>query len=118
MKITTRWATGVAVGAGLALALGTGGLAASAATAPAPVSTSSSSCSFGQHFVSAWRTVPADLRADLKTARALKPGTERRDALKKIQAKALEGGYGPVSEPGPSGGRITTARSSVPCQTA
>jgi hypothetical protein len=94
MKITTRWATGVAVGAGLALALGTGGLAASAATAPAPVSTSSSSCSFGQHFVSAWRTVPADLRADLKTARALKPGTERRDALKKIQAKALGGGYG------------------------
>ena len=94
MKITTRWATGVAVGAGLALALGTGGLAARAATAPAPVSTSSSSCSFGQHFISAWRTIPADLRTDLKAARVLKPGTERRDALKKIQAKALDGGYG------------------------
>lgn len=94
MKITTRWATGIAVGAGLALALGTGGFAASAAPAPAPVSTSSPRCSFGQHLISAWKTVPADLRADLKSAKALKPGTERRDAVKKIQAKALDGGYG------------------------
>ncbi|MES2093091.1 MAG: hypothetical protein V4531_04665 [Actinomycetota bacterium] len=94
MKITTRWAAGVAAGVGLAIALGTGGLSAGAATTPAPVSTSSSSCSFGQHLVSAWKTVPANLRADLKAARALKPGTERRDALKKIQAKALDGGYG------------------------
>ena len=94
MKITTRWATAVAVGAGLALALGTGGLAASAASATAPVSTSPSSCSFGAHFVSAWREVPANLRADRKSARELKPGTERREALKKIEAKALHGGYG------------------------
>ena len=94
MKITTRWATAVAVGAGLALALGTGGLAASAATAPVPVSASSSSCSFGTHFVSAWRTVPTNLRADLRSARELKPGTERREALKKIKAKSLDGGYG------------------------
>lgn len=94
MKITTRWATAVAVGAGLALALGTGGLAASAATAPVPVSASSSTCSFGAHFVSASRTVPTNLRADLKSARELKPGTERREALKKIRAKSLDGGYG------------------------
>jgi hypothetical protein len=104
MKITTRLATAVAVTAGLALVLGTGGLAASAATAPSPVSTSpvstspalapTTSCSFGQHLVSAWKAVPADLRADVKAAKALKPGTERRDALKKIRAKALDGGYG------------------------
>lgn len=93
-KTAARWATGVAVGAGLALALGTGGLAADAATTPAPVSTSSASCSFGEHLVSAWRGAPAGLRADLKSARALKPGTERHDALKKIRAKALDGGYG------------------------
>ena len=92
MKITTRWATAVTVGAGLALALGTGGLAASAA--PAPTSTSPSSCSFGAHFVSAWRDVPTNLRADRKSARELKPGTEHREALKKIEAKALAGGYG------------------------
>jgi len=97
-KITARWATGVAVGAGLALALGTGGIAASAATAPTPVSSSASTCSFGQHLVSAWKTVPADLRADLKSAKALKPGTERRAALKKIQAKSLDGGYGAAVE--------------------
>ena len=94
MKITTRWATAIAVGAGLALALGTGGLAASAASAPAPVSTSPSSCSFGAHFVSAWRDVPTQLLADMTSSRELKPGTERREALKKIQAKALAGGYG------------------------
>ena len=94
MKITTRWATAVAVGVGLALALGTGGLAASAAPAPVPVSTSSSSCSFGAHFVSAWRAVPTELRADLKSARGLKPGAERREALKKIQVKSRGGGYG------------------------
>ena len=98
MKTTTRWATGVAVGAGLALALGTGGLAASAATAPASVSTSSSSCSLGQHFVSAWKTVPTDLRADLRAAKALKPATERRAALQKIRVKALDGGYGAAVE--------------------
>jgi hypothetical protein len=98
MTTITRWATGVAVGAGLALALGTGGLTASAATAPASVSTSSSSCSLGQHFVSAWKNVPTDLRADLKAAKALKPGTERRAALKKIRAKALDGGYGAAVE--------------------
>ena len=94
MKITTRWATAVAVGAGLALALGTGGLAASAATAPVPVSASPSTCSFGAHFVSAWRTVPTNLREDLRSARELKHGTERREALKKIRAKSLDGGYG------------------------
>jgi len=96
MKTTTRWATGVAVAAGLALALGTGGLAANAA--PAPVGTSSSGCSFGQHLVSAWKTVPVELRADLKAAKALKSGTERRAALKKIQARALDGGYGAAVE--------------------
>lgn len=94
MKITTRWATGVAVGAGLALALGTGGLAASADPAAALVSASSSSCSFGAHFVSTWREVPTNLRADRKSAKALKPGSERREALKKIQAKSLDGSYG------------------------
>jgi len=94
MKITTRWATAVAVGGGLALALGTGGLAASAATASVPVSTSLSSCSFGTHFISAWRTVPTNLHADLESARELKLGTERREALKKIQAKSLDDGYG------------------------
>ena len=94
MKITTRWATGLAVGAGLTLALGTGGLAASAAPASVQVSISSSSCSFGQHFVSALRVVPTNLRADLKSAKQLKPGTERREALKKIEAKSLDGGYG------------------------
>ncbi|CAN5498842.1 hypothetical protein BH10ACT4_BH10ACT4_00460 [soil metagenome] len=98
MKHTTRWATGFAVSAGIAIAIGTGGLAANAATTPTPVSTRASSCSFGQHLVSAWRTVPAELRADLKAARALKPGTERRDALKKIRATALDGGYGPAVE--------------------
>ena len=94
MTITTRWATGVAVSAGLAIALGTGGLAASAATALTPVSSSSSSCSFGEHLLSAWKAVPANLRADLTAAKALKPGTERRAALKKIRATALDGGYG------------------------
>jgi hypothetical protein len=98
MKNITRWATGVAVSAGLAIAIGTGGLAANAATTPAPVSTRAASCSFGQHLVSAWRTVPSDLRADLKSAKALKPGTDRRAALKKIQAKALDGGYGAAVE--------------------
>jgi hypothetical protein len=94
MNSTTRWATGLAAGLGLAIALGTGGLSASAATDPTPVAAPSSSCSFGQHLVSAWRTVPAELRTDLKAARALKPGTERRAALKKIQATSLDGGYG------------------------
>ena len=94
MTTVKRWAMGVAVGAGLALALGTGGLTASASTPPASASTSSSSCSLGQHFVSAWKTVPTDLRADLKAAKALKPGTERRAALQKIWAKSLDGGYG------------------------
>ena len=98
MKTMTRWATGVAVGTGIALALGTGGLAASAATAPVSVDTSSSSCSFGRHFLAAVKTAPADLRADLKAAKALKPGTDRRAALKKIQAKALDGGYGAAVE--------------------
>jgi len=99
MKNITRWATGVTVSAGIAIAIGTGGLAANAATTPTPasttpLSTSSTSCTFGQHLVSAWKTVPTDLRADLKAARELKSGTERRAALKKIQAKALDGGYG------------------------
>ncbi|QNE47408.1 phage portal protein [Glaciihabitans sp. INWT7] len=93
-KTAARWATGVAVSAGLALALGTGGLAATAATTPTPVSTSSASCSFGEHLVSAWRAVPSELRTDLKAARALKPGADRRDALKKIEANAIDGGYG------------------------
>jgi hypothetical protein len=97
-KTAARWARGVAVSAGLALALGTGGLAANAATAPTPVSTSAASCSFGEHLISAWRTVPSELRSDLKAARALKPGADRRDALKKIRAKAIDGGYGAAVE--------------------
>lgn len=65
---------------------------------PTPVGTSSSGCSVGQHLVSAWKTVPVELRADVKAAKALKPGTERRAAVQKIRAKALDGGYGAVVE--------------------
>ena len=83
---------GITAAASLALVLGSGAVAANAAT-PAPT-TSSSTCSFGQHLLSAWKTVPADLRSDLKAAKAMKPGKDRRADLVKIHDKALDGGYG------------------------
>ncbi len=42
--------------------------------------------------------MPVELRADVKAAKALKPGDERRAALQKIRAKALDGGYGAAVE--------------------
>jgi hypothetical protein len=83
---------GITAAASLALVLGSGAVAANAAT-PAPTA-SSSTCSFGQHLLSAWKTVPADLRSDLKAAKAMKPGKDRRADLVKIHDKALDGGYG------------------------
>jgi hypothetical protein len=70
--ITARWVTGVDI--------------------------SSVSCSFGQHLLSAWRPASTDLRADLKAATAVKRGTERRAALKKIADSAVAGNYGATVE--------------------
>lgn len=84
----------ITTAASLALVLGSGVVAADAAT-PAPSATSSSSsCTFPQHLLAAWKAVPADLRHDLKAARAMAPGKDRRADIKKIHDKALDGGYG------------------------
>ena len=85
---------GFTAAATVALVLGTGVIAANAAApSPAPAS-GSSSCTFAQHLVSAWRTVPVKLRDDLKSAKAMSPGKDRRADLAKIRATALDGGYG------------------------
>ena len=83
---------GITAAASLALVLGSGAVAANAAT-PAPTA-SSSSCTFGQHLISAWKAVPPGLRSDLKAAKAMAPGKDRRADIAKIHEKALDGGYG------------------------
>ncbi|MDP9026478.1 MAG: hypothetical protein M3N46_02835 [Actinomycetota bacterium] len=93
--------TSLAVGAALML----GGAAAANAATPAPSApvtssarASATSCTFGEHLLSAFRTEPKAMRADLKAARAEKPGSQRRKDLQAIKAKALDGGYGATAE--------------------
>jgi hypothetical protein len=86
--------------AGAALVLG-GAVAANAATSPATPSatpTAASSCSFGEHLVSAIRSLPKAMREDLKAARAEKPGPQRRKDIQAVMSKALDGGYGAAVE--------------------
>ncbi|MBK4346195.1 hypothetical protein [Lacisediminihabitans changchengi] len=88
--------SGTAFAAGIALVIGGGAVAANASTADA--TTSTTTCSFAQHLRVALRAAPADLRSDLKTLKAMKPGAERRAEVKTIRAKAADGGYGPGVE--------------------
>ena len=47
-----------------------------------------------RHHVAVWRKLPADFKADLKKARHLPAGSERRAALKGIWKDSLAGDYG------------------------
>ncbi len=78
----------------LALVLGCGAVAAEAAPVATTATGSSSSCTFPQHLLAAWKAMPAELRKDLKAAKALPRGAERRAKLASIRTKALDGGYG------------------------
>ncbi|GAA2081415.1 hypothetical protein GCM10009840_16510 [Pseudolysinimonas kribbensis] len=81
-----------------ALVLG-GAAAANAATPPpAPTPTSSGSCSFAQHLVHDWLTLPKALRTDLKAAKAADSKAERLKDLKAIRSRALAGDYGKAVE--------------------
>ena len=92
-----RWAYRITAVAGVALVLGSGTVAANAVT-PSTVSSTvadeTPTCSFGEHLVSAWMTVPVALRHDLTAVKAMGPGAERRAAAKGIVQTALDGGYG------------------------
>jgi hypothetical protein len=76
-----------------ALVLG-GAAAANAATPPPAPEPTPSSCTFAQHLVHDWFTLPKALRTDLKAARNAGSRAERRHDLKAIRGRALAGDYG------------------------
>lgn len=47
-----------------------------------------------RHHLAVWRKLPADFKSDLKKARHLPAGAERKAALKEIRKDALAGDYG------------------------
>jgi hypothetical protein len=73
-----------------ALVLG-GAAAANAATPPPAPEPTPSSCTFAQHLVHDWFTLPKALRTDLKAARNAGSRAERRHDLKAIRGRALAG---------------------------
>lgn len=91
MTRNTRLGWKAAVGSALAAAaLIATPVAATAATTDGPTG---SDCTFGQHLVELWTTLPADLRDDLAGLSDLAPG-ERIDRAREIRDAAVAGQYG------------------------
>ena len=63
-----------------------------------------------RHHVAVQKLLPADFKADLKKARHLPAGPERKAALKKIRKDALAGDYGSYAKKVPNGARHTGLR--------